>query len=108
MPLTSTGDRFYRQYYGGVRVQSTQRSHVVDVSLGQNEAITGGSLRGTVMRVDSFYALPVSGGNFFYLFGTVMLRATPGAPGSGDGGHDSYRVGVGVDLVQMLKALRTN
>src|SRR5665213_4289717 len=108
MPLAPTGNRFYRQYYGGVRVQSTQHTHILDVSLGQNEAITGGTLHGMVMRVDGFYALPVSGGNFLYLFGTVMLRATPGAPGSGDGGHDSYRVGVGVDLVQMLKALRTN
>ena len=108
MPLAPTGDRFFRQYYGGVRVQSTQHTHIVDVSLGQNEAITGGRLRGTVMRVDGFYALPVTGGNFLYLFGTVMVRASPHAPSIGDAGVDSYRVGVGVDVIQMLKALRTN
>ena len=68
MPLAPTGDRFFRQYYGGIHAQSTQRTHIVDVTLGQNEAITGGRLRGTVMRVDSFYALPVTGGNFPYLF----------------------------------------
>lgn len=108
MPLTPTGNRFYRQYYGGVRVQSTQHTHTVDVALGQNEAITGGRLRGMVMRVDTFYALPVTGGNFLYLFGTAMLRASPRAPAAGETGVDTYRIGVGVDVIQMLKALRTN
>jgi len=108
MPLAPSGNRFYRQYYGGLRMQSTQHTHIVDVALGQNEAITGGRLRGTVMRVDGFYALPVTGGNFLYLFGTVMVRASPRAPALGDTGVDSYRVGVGVDVIQMLKALRTN
>ncbi|MDP8988899.1 MAG: hypothetical protein M3N41_02300 [Acidobacteriota bacterium] len=108
MPLAPAGNRFYRQYYGGVRVQSTQHTHMVDVSLGQNEAITGGTLHGMVMRVDGFYALPVTGGNFLYLFGTVMVRASPRPPSIGDPGVDSYRLGVGVDVIQMLKALRTN
>jgi hypothetical protein len=108
MPLAPTGNRFYRQYYGGVRVQSTQHTHMLDVSLGQNEAITGGTLHGMVMRVDGFYALPVTGGNFLYLFGTVMVRASPRPPSIGDPGLDSYRIGVGVDVIQMLKALRTN
>jgi hypothetical protein len=107
MPLAPTGTRFYRQYYGGVRVQSTQHTHIVDVTLGQNEAITGGRLHGTVMRVDTFYALPVTGGNFLYLFGTAMVRASPHAA-PGDAGADTYRIGVGVDVIQMLKALRTN
>ena len=107
MPLTPTGNRFYRQYYGGVRVQSTQQRHIVDVTLGQNEAITGGRLHGTVIRVDTFYALPVTGGNFLYLFGTAMVRASP-RPATGDAGADTYRIGVGVDVIQMLKALRTN
>lgn len=108
MPLAPPGNRFYRQYYGGVRVQSTQHTHLVDVSLGQNEAITGGTLHGMVMRVDGFYALPVTGGNFLYLFGTVMLRASPRPPSLGDPGVDTYRIGIGVDVIQMLKALRTN
>jgi hypothetical protein len=108
MPLNPTGNRFFRQYYGGVRVQSSQHSHIVDVALGQNEAVTGGALQGAVLRVDGFYALPVTSTNVLYLFGTVLVRATPGAPRAGDGGLDSYRVGVGVDVLQMLKALRTN
>ena len=109
MPLVPNQDRFYRQYYGGLRVESTQHKHIVDVSFGQNEAITGGRFRGTVVRFDSFYALPLTPGNFLYLFGTAMVRAAPRAPGEGNtGGRDSYRIGVGVDFFQMLKALRTN
>jgi hypothetical protein len=107
MPLNPAGNRFFRQYYGGVRVRSSQHSHIVDASLGQNEAITGGVLRGTVLRVDGFYSLPLTSTDFLYLFGTVLVRATPGTPRTG-GGFDSYRVGVGVDVLQMLKALRTN
>jgi hypothetical protein len=108
MPLTPTGNRFYRQYYGGVRVQSAQHTHTLDVSLGQNEAITGGTLHGMVLRVDGFYSLPVTGGNFLHLFGTVMVRASPRPPSAADPGVDAYRIGVGIDVIQMLKALRTN
>ena len=73
---------------------------------GQNEAITGGGLRGTVLRFDSFYAFPLTPGNFLYMFGD---RHGPGfSAGPGAGGHDSYRIGVGVEFFQMLKALRTN
>lgn len=108
-PLAPNQNRFFRQYYGGVRVQSTQRTHVVDVTVGQNEAITGGRFQGAVLRFDSFYALPLSGTNFLYLFGTAIFRASPRAPGiGGDTGRDVYRIGIGVDFFQMLKALRTN
>lgn len=100
-------NRFWRQYYGGVRVLSTQRTHMVDVSVGQNEAITGGGFHGTVLRVDGFYALPVSTGNFLYLSGTAIFRASPRSQ-PGDLGTDSYRVGIAVDFFQMLKALRLN
>jgi hypothetical protein len=106
MPLVPSKDRFYRQFYGGMRVESAQHTHVVDVAFGQNEAITGGGLRGTVLRFDSFYAFPLTPGNFLYMFGTAMVRASPRGPGAG--GHDSYRIGVGVEFFQMLKALRTN
>ena len=108
-PLAPNQNRFFRQYYGGVRVQSTQRTHVVDVTVGQNEAITGGRFQGAVLRFDSFYALPLTKGNYLYLFGTALLRASPRPPGIGsDPGRDVYRIGVGVDFFQMLKALRTN
>jgi hypothetical protein len=111
-PPLLTQARFWRQYYGGVRVQSTQRAHIVDVTLGQNEAITGGGLHGMVMRFDAFYALPLNRGNVtsgkvISLFATAILKTSPRSPAS-DTGSDSYRVGIEADLVQMLKALRIN
>jgi len=106
-PLAPAGNRFFRQYYGGLRVQSSQHTHVVDVTLGQNEAISGSRFAGAVMRFDGFYALPITSGNFVYLFGTATVRASPGHS-STDAGRDVYRIGVGMDFFQMLKALRSN
>jgi hypothetical protein len=105
--LPANQNRFWRQYYGGVRIASTQRSHIVDVTLGQNEAVTGGRFQGAVLRIDGFYALPLNNGNSLYLFGTAMMRASPRTSPS-DTGADSYRIGVAVDVAQMLKALRIN
>ena len=103
----SSQNRFLRQYYGGVRVSSKTRGHIVDVSLGQNEAVTGGGLHGMVARFDAYYALPLSSGNVVSLFGTAILRTSPRrAPSDSD--SDSYRVGIAADLFQILKALRIN
>ena len=97
-------NRFFRQYYGGVRVSSLLKAPLtLDVGVGQNEAITGGRLGGTVLRFDSFYALPVPGADFVYLYGTMMMKTSAGGAGS-----DLYRLGVGIDFVQLLKALRNN
>jgi len=97
-------DRFFRQYYGGVRVASQLKSPLLlDVEIGQNEAITGGRLAATVLRFDSFYALPVPGAGFVYLYGTMLMKTSAGGAGS-----DLYRLGVGIDFVQLLKALRNN
>lgn len=105
--LPATQSRFWRQYYGGVRISSTQRAHIVDVSLGQNEAVTGGRFQGAVLRIDGFYGLPISNGNSVYLFGTALLRTSPRVSAS-DTGADSYRIGLAVDIVQILKALHIN
>ena len=97
-------DRFFRQYYGGVRVASRLKAPLtLDVGVGQNEAVTNGRLAGTVLRFDSLYALPVPGAGFVYLYGTMMTK-TSARGGSGD----LYRLGVGIDFVQLLKALRNN
>jgi hypothetical protein len=96
--------RFLRQYYGGVRVASRLKTPLtLDAGIGQNEAISGGSLQGTVLRFDSFYALPAPGAGFVYLYGTMLMKAN----GRG-AGTDLYRLGVGIDFVQLLKALRNN
>jgi hypothetical protein len=97
-------NRFLRQYYGGVRVASQLKTPLtLDAAIGQNEANTGGRLQGTVLRFDSFYALPVPGADFVYLYGTMLMKANGRGPGS-----DLYRLGVGIDFVQLLKALRNN
>jgi len=76
-------DRFFRQYYFGIRIQShymglsgSQRKrppHIFDLSFGRNEAVTGGRLSGVVARVESFYALPFSD-RFVYMFGSSIMR----------------------------------
>ncbi len=102
-PLSPDASRqnFYKQYYAGVRISGAgSASHQVDVGIGQNEAVTGGRLHGTVLRFDAFYSLPVPGAGFVYLFGTALVRT------SGQGGsQDLYRVGMGIDLVQMLRSM---
>ena len=105
LPLAQS--RFLRQYYAGVRVFSKPRGHIVDVSFGQNEAVTGGSLQGMVARFDAYYALPLSSGNVISLFGTAMMKTSP-RTSRGDTGSDSYRIGLAADLFQILKALRIN
>jgi len=102
--LDAGRDRFFREYYGGVRVASQLKTPLtLDVAVGQNEAVTGGRLEGAVLRFDSFYALPVPGAPFVYLEGTMLMKtSTKGA------GSDLYRLGVGIDFVQLLKALRNN
>lgn len=105
-PLIPEQSRFLRQYYAGVRVQSPAHAHVIDVSVGQNEAVTGGELHGAVLRMDGRYAIPLARTDFAYLFGTVVMRAWPLHGGAS--GHDLYRIGAGVDFFQMLKAFRSN
>ena len=105
--LASAQSRFLRQYYGGLRVESAKHTHIAAVMVGQNEVVTGGSLAGAVVRFDGFYSLPLPDGTAVYLFGTAILRAAPGHSTT-DNGRDSYRIGLGVDVFQILKALRSN
>jgi hypothetical protein len=100
---------FQRQYYSGLRIgglaaaDDSSARHVVDIAIGQNDAVTGGAWRGTVVRIDSFFSLPVSG-DVFYLYGTALVKTS----GTGRGAsQDVYRVGAGIDIVQLLKVLRT-
>lgn len=74
-------DRFFRQYYAGFRfktyygAESARYPSTLDVLYGQNEAVTGGRLRGGILRIDGFQAMPVSGwAGSVYVFGTFMLK----------------------------------
>jgi hypothetical protein len=99
-------DRFLRQWYAGFRLKTLactdQDCHtyrntspaIVDFMFGQNEAVTGGSLKrgGTpdptdptgqrligqkhsfVLRIDGFYPLPFKEKSFLFLYGSAMMK----------------------------------
>jgi hypothetical protein len=131
-------DRFFRQYYVGLRMQTfffnlfnmpIQRFPTqLDIAIGQNEFVTGGHLRGPVVRIDGFVPLPYDRLKFITLFATAMLRpghATTGIPlvlqPAPDGtpvpashvllialpqpNRDYYRVGFGIDLVSLIQKM---
>jgi hypothetical protein len=133
-------DRFFRQYYAGFRLQTHYFDYknprvpinrfpaTLDITYGQNEAITGGRLRGGVIRLEGFYPLPYDELKFINLFGTALFRpirtkitdplilqlappdtAVPAAnvflitvPQIN---RDYYRVGVGIDFISFIKKL---
>ena len=77
-------DRFFRQYYAGLRFktfyvtgekEAKRPPSTLDILYGQNEAVTGGRVRGGILRIDGFQSMPVSGwaGNL-YIYGSFMLK----------------------------------
>jgi len=128
--------RFYRFYGGGLRLTSFELDKPYappstwTLTLGQDESITGGSLRSVVARIDVFYPLPVGKADgrfkFLFLFGTANLRLSQDARGTplilekapedvplSDGSvaietspstRDTYRIGVGIDMVNLLRS----
>ena len=107
-----------------------QAPQTYSVTLGQDELITGGGLNAKVLRVDGFWPLPLKKENgkwqFLYVFGTSTMRLSrsenrdpfilnPG-PASIKGyensvaivstpsTRDTYRLGIGVDLVNLLRS----
>jgi hypothetical protein len=107
----------------------------VDFTLGQNASVSGGSLKHLIAGVDSIYPLPVPGLNFIYLFGSTSVRLynlPPGqspliltaSPTSGSStppaspnptvlvlpltqpDRDFYRIGAGINLNDIFKALK--
>lgn len=140
-------DRFFRQYYAGVRVQTfffnrhdvpMQRFPAqFDLTFGQNEYVTGGRMRGGVIRFDGYFPLPYEGLKFINLYGTAIIKPARAAitngillepvtaasipigatvPTIGDPrvlhlarpqfNRDYYKVGVGIDFVSFIGALR--
>jgi hypothetical protein len=89
-------DRFYRSWGLGIRLttayfgkdaegkvdrKSISRAPATyTVTFGQDENVSGGSLRGPTAKFDAFYPLPIKGGQsatrFLYLFGTAAMRLT--------------------------------
>jgi len=134
-------DRFFRQYYGGFRLQTyyfdfrnpdvplKRYPATLDITYGQNEAVTGGRLRGGVIRLEGFYPLPYEGLKFINLFGTALIKpartkitdplileAAPAGttiPANNvflltipQINRDYYRVGVGIDFISLISKWR--
>lgn len=79
--------RFYRQYYGGIRLRTIfydQEKHVrndvfpalVDIMAGQNESITG-KLLGVIIRANGSTPLPIKDG-MLSIFGSAQVRLGKG------------------------------
>jgi hypothetical protein len=83
--VQSDRDRFFRQYYVGLRMQTfffnrisnvpLQRFPIqLDVMYGVNEYVTAGRAKGGVMRFDGYFPLPYDKLSFINLFGTAIVR----------------------------------
>lgn len=77
-------DKFYRQYFGGLRLKTrffeddgirskNMFPAIVDITVGQNESITG-TLRGVVGRIDGSGPIPLKGADYLYIFGSAQIR----------------------------------
>jgi hypothetical protein len=132
-------DRFFGQAYGGLRLMThfigdskARPPETFDLTYGFNESVTGGGIRGGVMRLEGFVPIPTQSMSFVYLFGTglfkpgaratiatpFLLNAAPSGTLPTDPGvvvittpqadRDYYRVGVGIDLVDLVKTMTLN
>jgi hypothetical protein len=133
-------DRFFRQFYAGFRAHGYYFDYknpdiplkrypaTLDVTFGMNESVTGGRLRGGVLRLEGFYPLPYNELEFVNLFGTAIIKPTrtriqdplilePAPSGTTvpasnvflvtvpQINRDYYRVGVGIDVISLIKKL---
>lgn len=126
-------NRFFRQAYGGFRLKTnflgdstrTRFPETFDVTYGVNESITGGTIRGGVMRLEGFVPLPYSKASWVYLFGTGLFKLGSAATSSPffldqatgilptnanaviiatpQTNRDYYRIGIGIDFVDLIK-----
>lgn len=136
--VPSDRDRFFRQYYAGLRLQGfffnkynvpLQRfPFQLDVTVGQNEYVTGGRMHGSVFRMEGFFPLPYEKAKFINLFATAQM--IPGRPNIGtplilqsapdtvtvpasnvaliavpQPNRDHYRIGIAFDAIPLVKRI---
>lgn len=132
--LPESGSRFSREWQAGVRLYTSHGQASppgsVEFSIGQNEFVTNGHLSGLVGRVAATHPFTVKGVTI-YLFGeatmayqrsqfTTPLLLAPALENSSPvpitnrgvyvvtvpaNQRDTYRIGVGVDLISAIRAL---
>jgi hypothetical protein len=128
---------FYRYYDGGLRLKLYSRDYpdgelrfpaILDLTVGQNEYVTGGIAHGPVLHVGGSFPIPRA--DSFYGFGSMDLGLTRGSGGgaqlfflpvptsvqppptatsanvtniiTGQPNRDRYVFGFGVDLIHLL------
>jgi len=131
--ISTDRDRLLRSWYGGLRFETqygdivpTRPPAMFDVLIGQDETVTGGRMRGSVLKLDGFFPLPAYGGRLLYLFGSTSMglaRTKFGEPlllPPADGmttptsektfmftlppaNRDLYRFGVGFNVFELFK-----
>ena len=146
--FTPERSRFFRRYYAGLRFKTyffspdvkgdcnPKRKQcdapydifpgIIDVSVGQDEAVTAGRLKGVLFRVEGVYPLPFVPG--LHIFGSIyssfkgdhpdfpLNSFTVNTPAEGARNdlntfrfglpplnRDYFRVGIGIDLIQVFK-----
>lgn len=89
--VTADRNRFFRQYYGGLRLKSyfvkggngnqdeldNIFPGIIDLTFGQNETVTGGALHGGIARIEGIYPLPFVPDKYrgaLYAFGSALLK----------------------------------
>jgi hypothetical protein len=131
--------QFEGQWYAGLRLKThyftpagipeSRPPAVLDVAVGQNEAVTEDRLHGMVFRLNGFYPLPFEQLKMIYLFGRgdIQISAKPVisnpyilVPAAStvsitDSGviklvlpfprRDTYQIGIGVDMIPLLSKL---
>lgn len=125
-------DRFLKAYFLGFRIMAhyddrefSKSPAIIDISLGQDQLVTGGKYRGIVARFDGFFPLPLGPENAIYLFGSSSLAyrkkplpfqdqliLPPGDPEIGvthkdtfifpvpQPNRDIFRFGIGIDFLK--------
>ena len=147
--FTPERSRFFRRYYGGFRLKTYFFSPdvkgecdppnpkgcpapydifpgIIDVTVGQDEAVTAGRLRNALLRVEGVYPLPFYPG--LHIFGSIyssfkrnqtdfpLNSFSVNQPANGASNdlntfrfgtpplnRDYFRVGIGIDLIQVFK-----
>jgi hypothetical protein len=123
------GFRFKTYYFNNAGNPLHRFPGMFDLTYGQNEAVTGGRLRGGVIRFDWFYPLPFDSAKYVYLYGTAFLKprrtnireaillqeAPAGTLVPADNvviisvpqiDRDYYRFGVGIDAISLFQYLK--
>ncbi len=120
----------YSQIYAPKTPGTSPYSGILDVTLGQDETVTGGRMHGAIFKVDGQTPFPYGNLSFIYFFGSASIRlvgnqtfaplvlatpqgGTPTIPNPAvavlplqQPNRDFYRFGVGMNLLDIFSKLK--